>query len=286
MGLLIMCAAVTLFTAIDTSAKWLILAGLPPLQVVFLRYAGHFVFSLVVFVPREGAEAFLSVDPLKQALRSSMLLGSTILNFSALMFLPITVTTAIMFAGPIAVTLLSIPILGEQVGIRRLTAVLVGFAGVLIVVQPWSASFHPAMFFSLGAMLCASLYFVLTRFLAGRETNATSQIWSSGLATILMVPVVFFEWAWPKTPSEVAICILIGLFGALGHTSATAAHRFADASLLAPVVYLQLIFATIAGIAVFSQWPTIWTLVGALVIIGSGIYIWHRETRGAPPVRR
>lgn len=281
LGLGAMCGAVAFFTCIDTSAKWLILSGLPALQVVFARYAGHLVLSLVMFLPTEGPGAVRSVNPLLQALRSLLLLGSTMLNFSALNFLPITVTTAIMFAGPVAVTLLSIPILGERVGIRRLLAICAGFGGVLVVIQPWGAEFHWAMLLSLGALSCAALYFVLTRMLAGRESTATSQLWSSGLATLCLAPFVLPGWVWPDGATGLVVLGAIGIFGGLGHTLATVAHRFAEASILAPVVYLQLFFATFASIVVFSSYPTVWTAVGALIIAGSGIYIWHNERRRA-----
>ncbi|MGC9371251.1 MAG: DMT family transporter [Paracoccaceae bacterium] len=276
-GLLIMCGAVLCFTGIDSSAKWLILSGLPPLQVVFARYAGHFLASLAVFLPGEGVQAFRSRNARLQFLRSSLLLGSTALNFTALSYLPITVTTTIFFAGPIFVSLLSIPILGERVGIRRLAAVVVGFFGVLVVIQPWGAEFHPAMFLSLGAMSCASLYFVLTRLLAGTESNATSQLWSSGLATAAFLPFALTNWVWPETVTGYVVLTVIGGFGALGHSLVTVAHRLADASVLAPVVYLQMLFATVAGIVIFATLPTIWTLVGALIIVGAGVYIWARE---------
>ncbi|HAV07554.1 MAG TPA: EamA/RhaT family transporter [Rhodobacteraceae bacterium] len=277
LGVLLMALAVMFFTCIDTSAKWLMMAGLPPLQVVFCRYLGHFLTALVVFLPTEGPGLFRSANWKLQFLRSSFLLGSTILNFTALSYLPITVNTTIQFAGPIMITLLSIPLLGEKVGISRVLAVCIGFVGVLIVMQPWGAQFHPAMFLILAALVCSSLYFILTRKLAGRERNATHQVWGSGVAVIALLPFVLSLWRWPDSMAGWAVMIVIGIFGALGHISATRAHGMADASLLAPIVYLQLLFASIAGVLVFSTWPTIWTLIGGLVIIGSGLFIWHRE---------
>lgn len=279
LGLAVMCGAVICFTSIDASAKWLILSGLPALQVVFFRYAGHLLFSFAVFLPSEGLAGFRSGAPRRQLLRSGLLLASTVLNFWALSYLPITVTTAIAFAAPVVVTLLSIPILGEQVSLRRIVAVLVGFGGVLIVMQPWGAAFHPAMLLSLGTLLCASLYFIMTRMLAGTETNATSQIWSSGIATICLAPFVISGWTWPEGNLQIAVSIGIGCLGGLGHTLATTAHRFADASILAPVIYLQLVTASLAGILIFATPPTPWMLAGATVIIGSGIYIWRMERR-------
>lgn len=276
-----MAAAVLCFTGIDTSAKWLIVAGLPALQVVFARYAGHFAISLAVFVLAEGPGAFRSRRPVLQLLRSLFLLGSTVLNFTALTYLPITLTTTIMFAGPIVVSLLSIPVLGERIGIRRMAAVLTGFLGVVVAVQPWGVGFHPAIFLSLGALTSASFYFVLTRLIAGIETNATSQLWSSGVATFAIAPFALSGWVWPETPLGYAVMFGIGAFGVLGHSLATVAHSYAEASLLAPVIYVQLIFATAAGMVVFATPPTVWTLAGAAIIIASGIYIWQRERRRA-----
>jgi drug/metabolite transporter (DMT)-like permease len=285
LGIGIMCGAVMSFSMIDTSAKWLMLAGLPALQVVLARYAGHFLLSCLITLPREGLAAFRSHSPWRQLLRSLFLMASTVLNFMALKYLPITVTTTIFFAGPIVVSLLSMPILGERVGPRRLAAVLVGFLGVLVVIQPFGVAFHPAMFLSLGALFCSSLYFIMTRLLAGIETNATSQLWSSGIATAMIAPMAIREWVWPDDTAVWIVMALIGFWGIVGHTALTTANRFADASLLAPVVYLQLVVATLAGLLLFDTAPTRWTLIGAAIIVGSGIYIWARERRlDKPPL--
>lgn len=280
-GVLAMALAVVFFTCIDTSAKWLILAGLPPLQVVFTRYAGHLVCALIFYLPQEGLSALRSHSPRLQILRSVCLMGSTILNFLALSYLPITVTTTIAFAMPIVVTLLAIPMLGEVVGPRRIVAVCVGFLGVLVVTQPWGAEWHPAMFFSLGSLAVASLYFLLTRKLAGVESNATQQFWASGLATTVLLPFVLKGWVWPADMRQWVVFCAIGFFGATGHILATTAHRWADASILSPLIYLQIFLAALAGILVFDTWPTVWTLGGGAIIIASGLYIWQRERQMA-----
>jgi drug/metabolite transporter (DMT)-like permease len=279
LGLGSMALAVMLFTMIDTSAKWLVLAGLPALQVVFLRYAFHFLLSLIVFVPREGLSAFQSQSPKLQILRSACLLGSTCLNFTALKYLPITVTTTIMFAGPIVVTLLAIPMLGEKVGRHRIAAVCVGFLGVIVVMQPWGAAFHPAMLLNIAALTVASVYFLMTRMLAGVEHNSTAQLWASGLATMCLLPFALMDWVWPSAPADWTFFCLIGVFGGTAHILATSAHRMADASILAPVIYLQIFSASLAGIIFFDTNPTIWTLGGGLIIIGAGFYIWYRERK-------
>ena len=192
-GVLLMARAVTLFTGIDTSAKWLMISGLPALQVVFCRYLGHFAYAVLLYLPQEGPQVFRSNRPGLQLLRSVFLLGSTVCNFIALSYLPITLTTTIMFASPIVITLLAIPILGEKVGIRRVLAVCVGFIGVVVVVQPWGVDFHPAVFLSLAGLCMASMYFIMTRLLSGLEGNSTQQIWASGTAAAAVLPVIYIQ---------------------------------------------------------------------------------------------
>lgn len=276
-GVAMMLLAVLFFTGIDTSAKWLSIAGLPVLQIVFVRYAGHFLYANLVYLPQEGVSAYRSNAPMKQFMRSLFLFGGTVLNFFALKYLPITVTTTIAFAGPIVVTLLAIPILGEKVGIRRIAAVCTGFLGVVVVVQPWSAEFNPAMFFSLGTLLLASMYFIMTRMLAGVEGNATQQIWSSGLATVALAPFGLSVWIWPDNVLTWLVLLWIGAFGLFGHIWVTIAHRWADASILAPLIYSQVFWAALVGVLIFDTWPTVWTLCGGAIIIASGVYIWRRE---------
>lgn len=277
LGILLVLGATACFCGIDTSGKWLILAGLPALQVSFIRYAGHLLISLAVYLPTEGPRAFRSHRPVLQLLRSVFLMLSTVFNFAALAYLPLTTATTINFAGPILVTLLSAPLLGERVGPRRLAAVAVGFVGVLVVIQPWGANFHPAMLLTVAAMSCGAFYMLTTRYLAGQESNAVSQIWSSGIAALVLAPFVLHGWVWPDTVVGWMVMAAVGAFGVAGHSLVNIAYRYADASLLAPFFYLQLIFATLAGLAVFGSVPSASTLAGAAIIIASGGYIGWRE---------
>ncbi|WP_050526140.1 DMT family transporter [Pseudorhodobacter aquimaris] len=277
LGLGLMCMAVAIFTATDSSAKWLILAGLPIMQVVFTRFCVHFVLWSVVAIPREGLGAFRTSAPRVQAARALLLLGTTAFNFAALKYLPITMTTAIFFSSPITITIMSVLFLNERVGVRRVVAILVGFIGVLVVVQPWGAGFHPAMVLSLCGLLCVSGYFLLTRQLAGVDSNAASQLWVSGLATVVLAPFGLSVWVWPETMSAWVVLGLVGLFGATGHGIAVAAHRYADASNLAPMTYIQIIFVTAVGYFVFDNLPNWNTGIGTAIIISSGVYIWQRE---------
>ena len=271
------------FIFIDVSAKWLAGAEFDPLQIALTRYAGHLIICLILFLPVEGRSALRSNAPKLQALRAIFLLLSTICNFVAVKYLPLTVTVPIMFASPLVVCLVSIPVLGEKVGIRRLAAVFVGFLGVLIIADPGGAQFHWAMMFSVAALLNASGYFVLTRMIAGVDNNPVSQIYASGVATLILLPLGIAVWQWPDNLTDTVVMICIGLFGAFGHSLLTVAHRFAPASTLAPLVYVQILYVTILSWLVFGQAPTSATILGASVIIGSGFYIWLRERRVKTP---
>lgn len=284
MAILIMLGAFFCFTMIDTSAKWLAGAGLSAIQIAFIRYGGHFIASLAIFLPGEGRHLFRSNVPGKQVIRALLLLFSTILNFTALSYLPITLTTAIFFATPIVVVLLAIPILGERIGLRRFIAVMVGFSGVLIITQPWGASFHWAMLCSLGALFCASSYFVMTRAIAGLDNNPTGQIFTSGIPTIALMPFALWHWQWPQAPIDWVIAGCIGLFATLGHSLLTVGHRYAQASTLAPMVYVQIIYVTTISWIVFHEPPDGKTIAGTAVIIGAGFYIWLRERQLRRPV--
>lgn len=280
LAVFLMFGAFLLFASMDTMAKYMAAQGLPTLQIVFTRFLAHFVVIVLFYLPREGLQIFKSHTPKIQILRGLGLLGSTVFNFAALAYLPLTVTIAIFFTTPLVVCLLSIKILNETVGARRLTAVFVGFLGVLVITQVWSADFHWAMFLSLASLTCASFYFVLTRKIAGNgDSNAVSQIYASGLSLLFVTPIAFYVWTTPSDPFIWMLLFMIGIFGAVGHTLLTIAHRFAQASTLAPLVYVQIIYATVLSWLIFGAIPNNWTIAGTAIIVASGFYIWQRERK-------
>lgn len=274
-GMMLMAYAT--FTCLDSSAKWLVTHGMSPWTAVFARYAVHLAVVAALVLPKQRLASLASRSPRLEIARACLLLGSTVLNFTAVRYLPLTVTGTIMFSMPIFVTILSIPLLGERVGPRRWAAILAGFCGILIVMRPWGAAFESAMLLSLGAALCASFYQILTRRLAGVDPTNTQQLYAALVATIGVAPLAALDWTPPDSTVQWALFGLLGLFGWSGHQLLTAAHRFAPASVLAPFVYTQLIYMTLSSWLVFSQPPTVWVLAGAPVIAGSGFYIWWRE---------
>ncbi|MET3926150.1 DMT family transporter [Devosia sp. 2618] len=273
-----------MFTGIDSSAKWLGLAGIPVLQIAFLRYAIHLALVLGINVPRNGFTLIRTASIKIQALRAAMLLGATIGNFIAVRYLPLTVTGAIAFTMPLFLCALSVPILGETIGWRRWTAIAVGFVGVLVIVRPGTEAFHPAALLCLAAAVFSAFYFLLTRRMAGRDSAATQQFYVGLFATVILSPFALAFWVWPSDPATWVAFFTVGIFGFVGHQLITVAHGFAPASVIAPFSYFQIIFMAGSSWLVFHQPPDVWLYVGAPIVIASGLYIWLRERKLAKPV--
>jgi len=284
LGIVLTLLAYLLFTAIDSSAKWLAGSGMPTQQFVFVRYAVHLALIIGFFMPSRGV-ALVRTNNLKlEILRGFALLSTTICNFIAVQFLPLTMTSAIGFTMPLILCALSVPLLGETVGWRRWSAIGIGFIGILIIVRPGGASFHPAAILSLLGATGSALYFLLTRKLAGADSAATQQFFAGLVAVVCVAPFAFGSWVWPSHPADWFAFGLIGLVGMAGHQLSTIAHRFAPASTLAPFAYFQIVYMTASSWVIFNQPPDIWIFVGAPIVIGSGLYIWLRERKLAKPV--
>lgn len=273
-----------MFTVIDTCAKWLMASGLPPTEAVFVRYAGHFILVALLFLPRHGREVVRTRSWKLELARGLCLLGSTVCNFIAITYIPLTTTSAIGFTMPLVICALSIPMLGETVGWRRWLAIGVGFVGVMIIIQPGTEAFEPAVLLSFGAVGFTAFYMLLTRKVAGLDSARTQQFYAAGVATVCLLPVAFGGWVWPQDPTTWLCFFGIGAAALISHLAISVAHRLAPASTLAPFGYIQIIFMTASSWFIFDQPPTVWIFVGAPIVIGSGLYIWLRERQLAKSV--
>ncbi len=273
----LMCLAVALFSSLDTSAKYLVThAGIPVVQVVWSRFLGQLVIMLSM-LSALPLSALLDTRKLKlEMLRSVLMVSTTAFNFLALRHLRLDQTISVVFMAPLIVALLAGPLLGEWVGWRRLVAILVGFIGVLIVVHPGVGALHPAFLFAFASMLAYAFFMLLTRFLAAHDTPLVMLFYSVLVGAFGLAPFALWNWAWPQTPGTWAILCLLGVFGGAGHYLFIHAYRLAPASRVAPFIYLQLLTIVMFGFIVFGDMPDIYTLIGATVIIGSGVYLLHR----------
>ena len=266
-----------LFALTDSTVKFLVSSGAPVLMVVFARYAVNFLLVLALYLPKEGFSVFRSNARNLQIMRGLALLTSTSLNFLALRHLPLTTTIPIFFAMPLIVCLLSVPLLGERVGIRRYLSVAIGFVGVLLIVRPTGVVFHWAMIASVMASVTGSLYFIFTRMIAGRDGTPVSQIYGSGISTLVIAPFALSVWDMPDRTVEWLALLIVGALAGVGHIALTIGYRYMEAAKLTPLVYTELIYVTIISWVVFSELPDGWTVLGTAIIVGSGLYMWMRE---------
>lgn len=279
-GMALQMAALVLFVAMDTVFK-LLTAHFPVPQLAWARFIFSALTVAVFLRLTMGRLPWRSHAPGLQALRSMLLCGCTLMFSAALAHIPLADATAVGFASPLITVALAAVMLKEQVGWRRWTGVAIGFVGVLIALRPpflTGEPLHWAYLLPLGTAVMFAFYQILTRRLAMIDDSRVT-ILHTGLAaaaaTTLMQPFVFVA----PSAAEWGALVLLGMLGAVSHGLLVLAHARAPASLLAPLSYTQLIWATLAGIIVFSDWPDGITLLGAAIIAAGGVLIAMPQRR-------
>jgi drug/metabolite transporter (DMT)-like permease len=275
-GIGLMCCAVGLFAVLDTTAKYLS-AEMAILQIAWARYTGAFVLTLFVSNPITQPDLLRTGNLKLQILRAVLLVASTVLNFMALRYMQLDEVLSIIFTFPFVVAIAAGPLLGEWIGWRRWSAICFGFAGVLVITRPGFGAVHPAALFSLAATICYGIYAVLTRIVSRVDSNQTSLFYNNFIGALLVLPVIPFVWQAPADWTVALLLVATGILGSLGHFCLIAGHRLAPASVLSPFIYTQLIWVVILGYVVFDHVPNGWTIAGAAMVIGSGLYLLYRE---------
>jgi drug/metabolite transporter (DMT)-like permease len=271
-------SAYVLFTLLDGSAKWLV-GSMPVIMVVWLRFVMHALIAGAVLFPLRGVSLIQSRYLRWHALRAVMFVAMTGINFWALQYLQLTVTSSIFFTVPIIIAVISALFFGERLGWGRWAAILTGFCGVLVIVRPGSTQFHPAMLAALVNAVLYALFMLMTRRLAAYETAEKIQYLPAVGAAVLLTPFAIAGWEWPDTGLEWTVVCLLGVFGAAGHYLLALAHRYAPASVIAPFVYLQVITMALFGYLVFGDVPAPAVWIGATIVVASGLYLFYRERR-------
>lgn len=275
-GIGLVSGAVFFFAILDTGAKWLV-QTLPLLQVVFLRFLAHTVFTAAVMVPRSRLNLVRSRRPWLQLVRAMMLPCMTAMNFWALQYLQLAETGSIMFLAPILVAVLGVHLLGERLDRGRWIAIVVGFVGVVIILQPGSRGFHPAMLVSVFQTGMYAFFILLTRRLASIDRPESTNFLSALGSTIVIAPFGVMVWQMPASALEWLVVAITGIAGGLGHYLLAVAHRFAPASTLSPFIYQQILYMSLLGYLVFDDVPRSAVVVGAIVVVSSGLYLLLRE---------
>ena len=274
-AVLLLLGALTLLPIMDGCAK-LLSRTLSVYEITWARYFFHWVVLLPILFARYSWRLFTPSRTAMQLARSTILLVGTTLFFFGLSYMPVADTLALFFVSPLAATVLSHFLLKEKVGPRRFAAVIVGFIGALIILRPGFGVFRWPALFSLGSGLLYGFYAIATRKLAGTAPPLVTAGFTALVGALVMSLAAPLYWVTPSL-FQFALMILIGAIAAIGHYMVILAYERAQASLLAPFAYYEIVMAVIVGFVMFGDFPDGWTWVGIAVLAASGVYISLRE---------
>ena len=275
-GIALMLGAMIVLPFLDVVAKFLGQQNVPIIEIVWARLFFGMVMTAPLVWKMDGACSLIPRRPVIHTIRAVFLMTATALFFWALKFQGIAETLAIFFVQPLIITMLSPFVLGEKVGVRRWLAVAIGFMGTLIIIRPGFQSLNPGVFMALGAGTSLALYMLLTRRIAGGTSAMTTTFITSLAGAVLASVAVVFVWQTP-TAQQWGLFVLLAFIATSGHYLIVRAYDYAEASLLAPLGYTEMIMAVILGWYFFGDFPDAWTFVGVGILIACAIYISYRE---------
>ncbi len=266
--------------AVGSAVVKALTADFPVLEIVAFRSFLAFLGMLPVLWRHGGLAALATKRPLGHALRTLCGFIATVTTVYGYARLPLATVTALGFAMPLFLTILSVPLLGERVGPRRGAAVLLGLGGVLLMLRPWQTGgalqLGPVTIVLAGVVTWALAMISIRRMGAAGERNVTIVAWYSlgtaALAAIGAAP----DWIAPTIP-QLAALTAAGLLSGIAQLLMTEGYRSGETTLVAPFEYGAILYATVLGIALWNEWPDAWSLLGVAVLISAGLYIWHRE---------
>jgi drug/metabolite transporter (DMT)-like permease len=282
-GALLVVVATGLFAYMDGIAK-LLSQRHDPMMVVWARYTGQAALVALMVAPR--LRSVLRANAMRlQLLRSAFFFGTTVAAFFAFSMLPLATVTAVFQVAPLAITALAALVLRETVGPRRWMGVAVGFAGAMVIIRPGSAVFEPASLLALVAAMGFAAYTITTRVLSQRDGFWTTYLYSAVVGAALSTLYLPLVWTTPST-DDVWLMVLMAVIGTVGQLVLVYAFTSTASSALAPFTYFSLIAATVLGFLMFGELPDLATVLGATIIVGSGLYVWRREQQRARATER
>lgn len=275
-GILLIVSAVFMFTLMDVCAKALS-TRVDTVQTLWARYTVQMVLVTLIVSPRLRRVVTTKRLGL-QVLRAFLLLATTGFFFFGFQKMSLIETTALMQISPIFIMVGAAAFLGETFGARRAMAAGVALIGAMIVLRPGTEAFTPYALLTICGTICYSAYALLTRYAARDEDVWTSLFYTGTVATLVLCAMAPFFWQ-PLELSDLPYMLGVGALGTMGQLLLITAFSVAPASVLAPFTYVALIFSAIWGVVFFNNYPDGPVYIGALVIVGAGLYVWHRETR-------
>jgi len=259
----------------DGFAKYLS-ADLPVLQITWARYFFTVAFTLPVMFFFYNKQLVWSDKPKLQTLRGLILLFANICFFYAISIIPLAKALTLAFVAPLIVTAFSPMLLGEKVGVRRWTAVIIGFVGSLVVIRPGFLEINLASLAALGTGVMYGFYLIITRKLSTSDNPLLTLLLTGLVGLVAVSGIMPFIWVNPNL-SQWSMMAGIGVFACIGHLFLILSLKYADASKLAPLGYTEIIPNVIIGYYFFGNFPDNWTFLGLAIIVISGIYISRRE---------
>ena len=280
-GIVLMLMGIVLFTAMDALAKGLI-ARYPTPQVIWARFAGQAALVALILGPRKIIPTLNSRFPLLHLARSSCQLGATGLFFASLGYIGLAEATALTDINPVLITLGAALFLGERLGPRRILGVAVAMIGAVIVVRPGMGVFSVAALLPLGCAVCYAGASLLTRKLGQHEGPWTSLLHAALFGSVITGLAMPFVWQ-PVAAADIALFAALGVLGTAAQLCVIRSFSMAEASAVAPFAYVGIVFAAFWGVVLYDEYPDRFTILGALVIVAAGLYVWHRETNAKRP---
>lgn len=277
LGALLTVLAMLAFASMDAMSKWLV-ADYPIGQLMWIRYGIFCLFAWFV-VRRQGlATAARTRRPWLQAVRALVAVIESAVFVLAFRYLPLADTHALAATSPLMVIALGVVFLGEKAGAARWLAVGAGFLGVLLIVRPGFRTLDwPLLLPVLGALLWAG-YQILTRLSARTDTPHTTLVWSAFVAFAATTLAGPWDWRWPDAAGW-ALMAAAAILGALAHYALIRALDYAEAGAVQPYAYTLLVWVAVLGAVVFGDIPDHWTMIGAAIIVASGLYTWRHDRR-------
>jgi drug/metabolite transporter (DMT)-like permease len=277
LGALLTMLAMLCFAGMDAISKSLV-ADYAVTQMMWIRSALFFLFAWFV-VRKQGLRAAVrSARPGLQVVRSLVAIVEGGVFVLAFRYLPLADTHAVAATSPLIVIALGVLLLGERAGVARWLAVAAGFAGVLLIVRPGFRTIEWPLLLPLAGAVLWATYQLLTRLNSRFDSPSTSLLWSAIVAFIATSFVGPIDWTWP-TPAAWALMVVISLIGAVAHYALIKALDYAEAGAVQPYSYTLLVWATLLGWLVFGDIPDGWTILGAAIVVLSGLYTWHHDRR-------
>lgn len=281
-AVLLMIGSVSAFSIQDAALKWLADGYSIPQVLFFGRILAMPLAIALAYRAAGGIGTLGTRKPLWHVARGACTVTTMLLFLFALRQMPLADAIAIGFAAPLFTTALSVPLLKERVGPRRWAAVLIGLGGVLVIVQPSGTGFGLGALAALGAAFAYAFLLIFSRAMSATESGPCLMFWNACTMFVVMGTWMIFDWRTP-TGMDIYVFVQIAVIGAIGQFLVTEAFRHGEVSLLVPIEYLGLIWATALGYLLWSDVPTLTVLGGAAIIIASSAYIIHHETRSPRP---